>query len=515
MADWQVPPGIDKVRPKGTRKLSLGIALGFGALVVIGGCASDSDQVTRALEVLGADSLTLDSETRQELDRFGETYNQYASVTDGDDLDYFRFALRRVKTSYVKPVPDQALIDAAIDGVTEGDTKLASLGSGDVVERGLRGMLRSLDPHSDYLNAEEFSELLTSNQGQFGGLGIEVTMEEGFVRVVAPIEDTPAARAGIQAGDLITHVDGEPIQGKTLREAVELMRGPPNSDINIIVRRDGVEDFPVTITRAIIKVEAVKWQRIRDIGYVRVTRFTEKVEDGIPLALADLSSAAGPPLKGIVLDLRVNPGGLLDQSVILADSFLDEGEIVSVRGRTADNIRSYRSSPGDLARDIPIVVLINGGSASASEIVASALQHHDRAIVMGRQSFGKGSVQTIMPLPGHGALRLTTALYYAPSGHTIQAKGVTPDIFVKPKELLERRSEADLPGALAGEEGLKISNTTLTGETPNIVLEENCPVIAMPFPPAAEDPVLGCALKYLEAGSASQFLAEMKATPAG
>jgi carboxyl-terminal processing protease len=293
-------------------------------------------------------------------------------------------------------------------------------------------------------------------KGEFGGLGIEVTMENGLVKVVSPIDDTPAFRAGVQAGDLISHLDGEPVLGLTLAEAVEKMRGPVNTDLVITIRRADREPFDVTITRDIITVQSVRSRVEHEVGYLRVTAFNEQTSPGLEEAITQLYDESGGTLKGYVLDLRNNPGGLLDQAIAVSDAFLDHGEIVSTRGRQPDDAQRYNAREGDLANGLPIVVLINGGSASASEIVAGALQDHGRAIVMGTKSFGKGSVQTIIPLSGSGAMRLTTSRYYTPSGRSIQATGIVPDIIVEqarlePVEAAIARREADLRGALGNE----------------------------------------------------------------
>jgi carboxyl-terminal processing protease len=269
-------------------------------------------------------------------------------------------------------------------------------------------------------------------RGEFGGLGIEVSMENGLVKVVSPIDDTPAAHAGLKPGDLITQLDGQAIQGMTLPQAVEKMRGPVNSDIRLTIRRKGRDPFDVTLTRATIHIKSVRSHLIGDdIGYIRITSFNEQTDVGLNNAIKSIKQQAGDKLRGVVLDLRNNPGGLLDQAVAVSDAFLDKGEIVSTRGRRADDAQRYDARPGDIAAGLPVAVLINGGSASASEIVAGALQDHHRAILLGTRSFGKGSVQTIIPLPGHGAMRLTTARYYTPSGRSIQAKGIEPDIVVE------------------------------------------------------------------------------------
>ena len=349
-------------------------------------------------------------------------------------LNLFGDVFERVRADYVEEVSDKELIENAING-----------------------MLTALDPHSSYLNEKNYRDMQVQTKGEFGGLGIEVTMENGLVKVVSPIDDTPAFRAGIQPQDLITHLDGEQVLGLTLQQAVERMRGKVDTDIRLTIRRKGRKPFDVTLTRAIIKIRSVR-SRIerKNIGYVRITSFNEQTYKGLVKAMEKLRADAEGGLKGIVLDLRNNPGGLLDQAVAVADAFLDKGEIVSTRSRRKENAQRFNARPGDLAKVLPIVVLINGGSASASEIVAGALQDHGRAIIMGTRSFGKGSVQTIVPLPGQGAMRLTTSRYYTPSGRSIQAKGIDPDIVieqskVEPINKGSRRSEADLRGALTND----------------------------------------------------------------
>src|SRR5216684_2024628 len=325
-------------------------------------------------------------------------------------LDLFGDVFELVRADYVDDVSDETLIEGAING-----------------------MLTSLDPHSNYLNSKNFNDMKVQTRGEFGGLGIEVSMESGLVKVVSPIDDTPAAHAGLKPGDLITHLDGTPVQGLTLPEAVDRMRGPVNSDINLTIRREGREPFDVKLTRAIIKIQSVRSHiESKNIGYIRITSFNEQTDVGLANALKNLKQQADNKLIGVILDLRNNPGGLLDQAVAVSDAFLDKGEIVSTRGRRSDDAQRYNARPGaKAASGLPIAVLINGGSASASEIVADALQDHHRAILLGTRSFGKGSVQTIIPLAGHGAMRLTTARYYTPSGRSIQAKGIDPDIVVE------------------------------------------------------------------------------------
>src|SRR5437588_2293804 len=301
-----------------------------------------------------------------------------------------------------------------------------------LVEGAINGMLTALDPHSNYLNSKNFNDMKVQTRGEFGGLGIEVSMENGMVKVVSPIDDTPAAHAGLKPGDLITHLNGEQVQGLTLQEAVDKMRGPENSDINLTIRREGREPFDVKLTRANIRIQSVRSHlEGNNIGYVRITSFNEQTDVGLTNAMKNLKQQANNKLIGVVLHLSNNPGGLLDQAVAVSDAFLDKGEIVSTRGRRSDDAQRYNARSGDIASGLPVAVLINGGSASASEIVAGALQDHHRAILLGTKSFGKGSVQTIIPLAGHGAMRLTTARYYTPSGRSIQAKGIDPDIIVE------------------------------------------------------------------------------------
>ncbi|MDP2699579.1 S41 family peptidase [Thalassospira sp.] len=363
-------------------------------------------------------------------------------------LNLFGDVFEQVKAKYVEEVDDKQLIEAAING-----------------------MLTSLDPHSSYLNMDNFQEMQVDTRGEFGGLGIEVTMEEGFVKVIAPIYDTPAEKAGLQPGDFITHIDGKPIRGLNLSDAVDMMRGKVNTDILLTIQRKGEPaPFDVTLTRAVIKIQSVRSEAKDDVGYVRITKFNEQTNSGLQRAIRELTTEIGPEnLKGFVIDLRNNPGGLLDQAIAVSDSFLDKGEIVSTRPRDSENTERYNARPGDLAENYPVVVLINDGSASASEIVAGALQDHRRAVIMGTRSFGKGSVQTILPMPGNVALRLTTARYYTPSGTSIQEVGIVPDIIVPQAKLetieaLQRLSEADLSGALRNENGTTDDAATQANE---------------------------------------------------
>ncbi|MBB3977093.1 carboxyl-terminal processing protease [Rhizobium azooxidifex] len=352
------------------------------------------------------------------------------------ELSIFGDVFERVRAQYVTPPKEDQLIENAING-----------------------MLSSLDPHSSYMNSKDAEEMRTQTRGEFGGLGIEVTMDEELVKVITPIDDTPAARAGVLAGDLISKIDGADVRGLKLEEAVDKMRGKVNTPIKLTILRKGADKpIELTIMRDIIAVKAVKFRVENDVGYLRVISFTEKTFDDLEAGIEKIKAdVPADKLKGYVLDLRLNPGGLLDQAINVSDAFLERGEVVSTRGRNEDETRRFNASPGDLTDGKPVIVLVNGGSASASEIVAGALQDLRRATVVGTRSFGKGSVQTIIPLGDAGALRLTTALYYTPSGKSIQGTGITPDIAVEqplPPELqgkLETAGESGLRGHIKGQ----------------------------------------------------------------
>ena len=365
-------------------------------------------------------AMAVPSLTTAQSDDKEETYRQ---------LSLFGDVFERVRSDYVEEVTDQDLVEAAING-----------------------MLTSLDPHSGYLPDDNFKKMQVQTTGRFGGLGIEVTMENGFVKVVSPIDDTPAAKAGLQPEDLIVTVDDVSLVGLTLAEAVEKLRGPVGSEIRIMVQRAQDEPFEVSIIRDEIKIKSVRSRLYDTIGYVRITTFSEQTTPGLMNAVDDLYAETDGNLSGIVLDLRNNPGGLLNEAIRVSDAFLEEGEIVSTRGRDDSDIQHAYARAGDITRGLPIVILINSGSASASEIVAGALKDHRRAILMGTRSFGKGSVQTIVPLPGHGAMRLTTARYFTPSGVSIQARGIEPDIEVVLARIEKVEGgpvrEEDLRGAL-------------------------------------------------------------------
>ncbi len=359
-----------------------------------------------------------------------ETYRQ---------LDLFTEVLARAKADYVEEIDEVEVIEAAIDG-----------------------MLNSLDPHSSFLSANDFEAMQVTTSGEYGGLGIEVTMEDGFVKVVTPMDDTPASRAGLQPGDLFTAINGRPIIGLQLDEAVRDMRGPAGTDLTVSVLREGQDPFDVVLTREVIQPKSVTWRvESDDIAYIRISTFNERTTELLSAAADDIKNELGNRPTGIILDLRNNGGGLLDQAVTVTDTFLSGGEVVSTIGRRANDVARYNARNGEKFRNIPMVVLINNGSASASEIVAGALQDRDRATVLGMTSFGKGSVQTVIPLGAErGAIRLTTARYYTPSGRSIQATGIEPDIEVanarmSDEELakIQRYSEADLPNALGNETG--------------------------------------------------------------
>ncbi|WP_297615499.1 S41 family peptidase [uncultured Roseicyclus sp.] len=361
-----------------------------------------------------------------------------------EQLDLFGDIFERIRANYVEEVDEAALIEAAING-----------------------MLTSLDPHSGYLPPSDFDDMQVQTRGEFGGLGIEVTQEDGFVRVITPMDDTPAMAAGVEAGDFITHVDGEALLGLTLEQAVDLMRGPVGSEITItVVRETRDQPFDITIVRDRIRLTAVRARLEGNTAIVRVSTFNDQTYPNLQEGLRDLIAELGglDNLNGVVLDLRNNPGGLLNQAIRVSDAFLEQGEIVSTRGRRPEDGDRYNATPGDLIDGRPLVVLVNGGSASASEIVAGALQDHRRAVIVGTNSFGKGSVQSIMPLAGEGAMRLTTSLYYTPSGRSIQALGIAPDILVEQRPAVETPEDEDQARGGRNEASLRgaIQNSTLS-----------------------------------------------------
>lgn len=365
------------------------------------------------------------------------------SIQDPYDLmELFGAALNTIKSDYVEETDNRKLIETAIDG-----------------------MLTSLDPHSGFMDAETFDDMQTQTKGEFGGLGLEVGMDKGFVRVMSPIDDTPAFKAGLQTGDYITHVDDISTFGQSLNDTVKKMRGKPGTKVKLTISRKDKEPFDVTIKRDIIKVKPVKFEAKGDIGYIRISTFSEKTTEMLHDAIKQLNKQIGQDkIKGFILDVRNNPGGLLDQAVGVADTFLDEGEIVSTRSRNPEDTLRFSAKKGDLTNGLPLVVLINEGSASASEIVAGAMQDHRRGVIVGLKTFGKGSVQTVRSVPGIGGIRITTARYYTPSGNSIQAKGIEPDVVI-PRAKLEELpvikgyGEAELPKAIAAEEGKKAIDT--------------------------------------------------------
>jgi carboxyl-terminal processing protease len=375
-----------------------------------------------------------------------ETYKQ---------LNLFGDVFQRVQEQYVEEVTDKKLIESAISG-----------------------MLQSLDPHSSYLSADSYKDMQVKTKGKFGGLGIEITMEDGVVKVVSPIDDTPAAKAGMKSGDLIIGVDGESIRGLTINESVSKLRGPVGSKVIITVVRDKKDPYEIEIKRDIINIKSVKHNIIKNIGYVRLTTFSDTTTSGLEKALTEIKKNIGNKFQGLILDLRNNPGGLLNQSISVADAFLNQGEIVSTQGRNDDDTSRVFAKKGDLINGQPLVVLINSGSASASEIVAGALKDHSRAIIIGTRSFGKGSVQSIIPLAGNGAMRLTTARYFTPSGISIQAKGIEPDIIVEAgvtdlkKAKNDNRREENLRGALDKNKKSKETEIDSDSEKPLTPLEK-------------------------------------------
>ena len=423
---------------------------------------------------LFAFSTTQQSAVAVERPAYDETFEQ---------LELFADVLARVRSQYVVEVDDSALIEDAMNG-----------------------MLQSLDPHSSYISPKSFKDLRANNKGEYGGLGMEVTMEDGFVKVIAPIDDTPAKRAGVKAGDFITEIEGKSIIGSTLTEAVDQMRGKPGEPINITIIREGEDPIYLDITREVIKRQTVKFELKDGFGYARIAQFNEKAADGLRGAISDLQVENGGRLPGMILDLRGNPGGLLTQSVEVSSVFLDGGEVVSTRGRRANDVNVYNAQKGQMAKNVPLIVLVDGASASASEIVAGALQDKGRALIIGMTTFGKGSVQDVIPLKGgrDGALKITTQRYYTPNGRSIQASGITPDIFISAipddGEDKERFSEASLPNAIANEN----EETESEEDTPEEVIID--------YPPedfeVSDDYQLQQAIALLKSGDYAKKLAE-------
>jgi len=456
-----------------------------------------------------------------ELSEVASTFDRLVTPAPGPhertrELNLFAEVVELARSDYVESVEVAKLAKSAISGMeravaTDGGDKSAGgaptasgyqgddggaqaaalpatnsaranhLGTAPLIEAALVGMLHDLDAHSDYMSPESYREMQVRTRGEFGGIGIEVTMENGLIKVVSPIDDTPAHAAGLKAGDLVTHIDARPVLGLTLPEAVEAMRGPVGSKVTVTIRRVSVEKpFDIVVTRDIVRIRSVRWHLEGDIGYLRVTTFNERTSEGVHHAVAKMRETLGDALAGLIIDLRNNPGGLLDQALSVSDAFLDDGEIVSTRGRQQGEIRRFTADSEDILGDLPIAVLINSGSASAAEIVAGALQDQGRALVIGARSFGKGSVQTIMPVSGGGAVRLTTARYYTPAGRSIQLTGIQPDIIAPIEEGEQASREADLDNVLPAEGEL--------GEVAAARLEERCPGAV-----GLEDVVLACA----------------------
>lgn len=475
------------------------VALGATISPALNGCSGDYDGQRYAQAGASDAHRWGDNSSSDELGRFNAVFKTYATDPgNARQLKHFRDAYKRIRAAYVDDVPEQKLIDAAIAGVQAKEPAPASMPAAALVEAALDSMTASLDPHSAYLNPEELRESEMVTSGEFGGLGIQVTQEEGRIKVISPIEGTPADRAGLKPGDVISAIDGKPVDGMTLRDAVNAMRGEPGSRIRLGIQRDDDPPFEVAIIRAVITIEPLRWRLEGNVGYLRIVSFNEKVADGVETAIAEMKRNTGGKLQGLVIDLRNNPGGLLDQSLAVSDEFLQSGTIVSIRGRELGSDRTFRAERGDLIDGLPIVVLINAGSASASEIVAAALQDHQRATVIGTRSFGKGSVQTVMRLPVEGALKLTTALYYTPSGEAIQARGVIPDVALTGgDDGGEPAHEIDLPGALPAQGEARHSSQ-------GAVDVKACPAVG-----ENGDRELGCAINLLRAGSPENFLASL------
>jgi carboxyl-terminal processing protease len=482
--------------------LLVAVALGAGVGPALHGCGTGQAQFDNVFASIGFDPYRLTDEGARELRRFDDALRYYAADPANErQRKHFHDAFKRIHRTYVTDVTEADLVDAALRVIEARAADQGTLPAAEVVEVALDGVTESLDPHSAYLDPDELRESEMVTSGEFGGLGIQVTLQEGLIRVIAPLEGTPADRSGIRAGDLITQIDGMPVDGMSLKSAVNTMRGPPGTDIQLTLRREAKPAFTLTLTRAVITIEPVRWFNADGIGYVRVVAFNEKAAQRLAEGLKALREEA-PRLRGLIVDLRNNPGGLLDQSVAVADAFLDRGMIVSIRGRHVASERGFVAERGDLAADLPMVVLINAGSASAAEIVAAALQDHRRAVIMGDRSFGKGSVQTVMRLPEGGALKLTTAMYYTPGGEAIQARGVVPDIrLILPTEADDAPHEADLPGAFPADRDADLAAGTAVDAAACEPVGE------------AQDRAIGCAVAYLRAGSTDRFLALMKDQP--
>lgn len=478
------------------RFLSIFVFLFLNSILV--GCSSNSPM---ARVFVGFDTnFNRSYQKTPEFKKFISVYNLYAAKnrTLKQQIVHFTDAYNRVRDNYVEDLEDSKLLAVATEGIRKLKGRPGTILPQIVTEAALDELLTSLDPHSSYLNPEEYKESQIATTGEFGGLGIEINMHPKLkvIRVISPIADTPASRAGIMPGDLITHVNETSIKGVSMRDVVKKLRGPPGTSVRLTILRNQATIFKVSVVRAIIKIQPVKWYTEGNIGIIRVTHFISNSELALKSAIRELTAKLDYKLKGLVLDLRNNPGGLLNQSIAVADLFLEQGTVVSVRSKSDSN-RDFSASGKVFIKKVPMVVLVNQGSASASEIVAGALQDYKRAIVMGRKSYGKGSVQTIAPLNWDGALRLTTALYYLPSGRTIQGRGIIPDIELAPSKVsADKKSEIDLPNSL------KIKKGAISQPSRHTLKESSCPVGG----PEKKDRMLGCAILFLKSGSEADFL---------
>lgn len=500
--------------------VGLGLISATVFLPSLSGCTQQDGSVGALLEQFNGTS-NLPDDTVAQLKNLRTVYDRYSLDDEAREAQFDQLvdAFKIIRRSYVNPVSDQDLLSFAIAGLEDdpqswlGAQKTRATGE-KVTDVALDEMLAQLDPHSSYMTAQEFQELMVDTSGEFGGLGIEVQAGDGYLKIVSPIEDTPAYHAGIQPEDRITHVDGQSLMDWSFIQTVRKLRGKPGSPVRVTIEREGSAPFDLTIERAIIQVKAVRFALYEDYLHLRVVSFSERTLEDVENAIEAAQSQLGRNPRGVVLDLRNNPGGLLQQSVALSDLFLDEGKVVSIRGRDENDVRTYAASDGQMLAGVPVVVLVNEGSASASEIVAGALQDSERAIVMGRNSFGKGSVQTIIPLRRDGAVRLTTALYYLPSGRTIQKVGIAPDITLKAvvnaqeqagtePDSAQMRREADLPHVLEAENVLQGGAQTLAGHLGHVNAAA-CPEIG-----PKQDQELGCALSFLQAGSAARFISKV------
>jgi carboxyl-terminal processing protease len=495
-------------RRRGRARLLLRGGIGLWAAVALALAAASCNSHGLSSHPLGFSRASFENavEDHPELAEVSAAFDRNVSPPPEADLrqrqlDLFAEVLEITQSDYVEPVSTPLITGLAVEsfdqlGIERGELARSAgaeavdgaedaLAADKLMAGGLDRMLAKLDSHSGYMSPDSYREMKLRTRGEFGGIGIEVTVEDGLVKVVAPIDDTPGQRAGLQPGDLITHVDGTSVFGMSLGDAVNLMRGRPGSRVVLDIRRPPAEDtFKVAIVRDTVHIKAVRAEADGDVGYIRITTFNEQAEEELRRAVETLRGQLGDGLAGLVIDLRNNPGGLLDQALGVSDAFLSGGEIVSTRGRLDNTVRRFSADRGDIADGLPIVVLINSGSASASEIVSGSLQDHHRALVVGTPSFGKGSVQTIIPVSGGGAVRLTTARYYTPSGRSIQLSGIQPDILVKVDETGLKR-EQDLENPLPGE-------PAATEQAGRLSMDKACPLAR-----GQEDPAMACALELV------------------